>query len=64
MNIDFRYGSKEELNAHAITPGSFYMIMDTQEIYFDTEDNQRIKMCDVLSMSNEEIDSILDAATK
>ena len=59
MQVNFRYGSKEELDKHPITPGNFYVITDTQKIYFDSYDSKRIELGEMQALTKEELDKIL-----
>lgn len=58
MKVDFRYGTYEELKARIVTPGNFYIITDTQEIYYDTPEGVRIRLYDYSALTGEEIDKL------
>lgn len=57
--VSFRYGTLEELASKQISPGSIYIISDSQEMFFDTPDGQRIQLGKMEAISNEELDKIL-----
>jgi hypothetical protein len=47
------------LDNHPITPGSLYVVTDTQTIYFDSAEGVRIEMGQMQALSESELDSIL-----
>lgn len=59
MQVNFCYATEENLAKHPITPGSFYVVTDTQIIYFDSLDGQRIPLGKMEALTDEELKEIL-----
>ena len=59
MKVQFCYAKKQDLDNHPITPGSLYVVTDTQTIYFDSAEGARIEMGQMQALSESELDSIL-----
>ena len=59
MQVQFCYAKKQDLDNHPITPGSLYVVTDTQRIYFDSAEGSRIEMGELEALTENEIDALL-----
>lgn len=59
MQVGFYVGTLEDLNKRPITPGNLYVLTDTQQIYFDASENNRICLGQMEALSIEELNEIL-----
>lgn len=59
MQVNFCYGKQEQIENYPITPGSLYVVTDTQRIYFDSAEGSRIEMGELEALTENEIDALL-----
>lgn len=59
MMISFKYGTLEKLNLTEHSPGSLYIVTDTEEMYFDAPNGERVPLGKMEAISEEELNQIL-----
>ena len=59
MQVGFYVGTLSDLEKRPITPGNLYVLVDTQQIYFDASEGNRICLGQMEALSLEELDEIL-----
>lgn len=60
MKISFHYGSTlESLNKTPHSPGGLYIIGETEDMYFDSPNGERILLGEMEALSEEELNQLL-----
>ena len=59
MQVQFCYTKKENLDNYPITPGSLYVVTDTQSIWFDSAEGIRMDLGKIQALTESELNDIL-----